>query len=177
MNVTYLPVLFAHSWLRWVVLLLLAAVVVRSLAGRAKGPWTAAEDRLHAAAVGSLDLEFLLGLWLYAVASPSTRAFFAAPGASMSDPVLRFYGLEHIAMMLLGVAVVHIGRARSKRRTDGAKRRSTVVWWTVAGLALILAAVPWPPTKAGRPLLRTSDARVEQQAPVAATSLPTSPLR
>ena len=159
MESTYAPILFAHSWLRWIVLVLLALVVIRAIAGR--GTWTALDERIHVLAVSALDLQVMLGLWLYAVVSPLSHAFLANPGATMKDSVLRFYGLEHITMMILGLAVVHVGRARSKRQTDGAARRRTALAWTAGGLVLILAGVPWPFLKAGRPLIRTGDATVQ----------------
>jgi hypothetical protein len=170
MNATYAPVLFAHSWLRWIVLALLALVVARAISGRAAGAWSATDERLHALAVGALDLQFTLGLWLYFAASPATRAFLAAPGPAMHDAVLRFYGLEHLAIMILGLAVIHVGRARSKRRAGGSERRRTVFAWTLAGLLLILAGVPWPFQKAGRPLLRTAVASVADHSERSTTS-------
>jgi hypothetical protein len=170
MNVTYAPVLFAHSWLRWIVLALLALVVVRAVAGRSAGAWSSTDERLHALAVGVLDLQFTLGLWLYFAVSPLSRAFLAAPGTAMHDSVLRFYGLEHVAIMILGLAVVHVGRARSKRHAGGLERRRTVFAWTLAGLLLILAGVPWPFQKAGRPLLRTTEASVADHSDRSTTS-------
>jgi hypothetical protein len=161
MESTYAPVLFAHAWLRWIVLVLLALVVVRSIAGRGRGVWTAIDERLQVIAVSALDLQVMLGLWLYAVASPLSHAFLANPGATMKDPVIRFYGLEHITMMILGLAVVHVGRARSKRVAAGAARHRTVLTWTAIGLLLILAGVPWPFITAGRPLFRTGDATIQ----------------
>jgi hypothetical protein len=160
MESTYAPVLFAHSWLRWIVLLLLALVVIRAVTGR--GAWTAVDERLHVFGVSALDLQMMLGLWLYAVASPLSHAFLTNPGGTMHDSVIRFYGLEHITMMILGVAVVHIGRNRSKAESNGDARRRTVIRWTAVGLLLILAGVPWPFLEAGRPLFRTGGATIQQ---------------
>jgi hypothetical protein len=164
MEATYAPVLFAHSWLRWIVLVLLALVIVRAIAGRSRGVWTATDERLHMLGVSALDLQFLLGLWLYFLASPLTHAFLTNTGAAMKDPVIRFYGLEHVTMMILGLALVHVGRAKSKRQTDGAKRHRTVLTWTAIGLLLILAGVPWPSRPGGRPLFRTGDANAQPTA-------------
>jgi hypothetical protein len=158
MESTYAPVLFAHSWLRWIVLVLLALVVIRAIAGR--GAWTALDERFHVLGVSALDLQVLLGLWLYVLASPLSHAFLTNPGGTMHDSVIRFYGLEHVTMMVLGLAVVHVGRARSRRETNGDARRRTVLRWTAVGLVLILAGVPWPFLKAGRPLFRTGDATI-----------------
>ena len=160
MEATYAPVLFAHSWVRWIVVLLLALVVIRAITGR--GSWTALDERLHVFGVSALDLQVTLGLWLYVLASPLSRAFLANPGGTMPDSVIRFYGLEHVTMMILGLAVVHVGRARSKRESNGDTRRRTVLRWTAVGLLLILSGVPWPFLKAGRPLVRTGEATIQR---------------
>ena len=65
--------------------------------------------------VGVVDLQFTLGAWLYLFASPLSHAFFADFGAGMRQPLLRFFGLEHALGMLIAVALIHIGRTRSKR--------------------------------------------------------------
>ncbi len=154
----YTVVLYTHSYLRWALLLAVAAVVVRSFAALRRGrTWEAPDERWHRAAVGLVDLQFTLGLALYVWLSPITQAFFAALGPAMKDSVLRFFGLEHVTMMLLGVALVHIGRTRSKKAATPASRHRTVARFTLAGLLALLAGVPWPFLKSARPLARGFD--------------------
>jgi mono/diheme cytochrome c family protein len=168
----YTVVLYAHSYLRWAVLIALAAVVVRSFAAASRRrAWGNPDERWHRAAVGLVDLQFTLGLALYLWLSPIARAFFAALGPAMKDSVLRFFGLEHVTMMLLGVALVHVGRTRSK---TAAHRHRTVARFTLAGLVALLAGVPWPFLKSARPLVRGfgESAPVSARAPVATASCP-----
>jgi len=72
----------------------------------------------------------------------------------MRDPVARFWAVEHISLMIVAVIVAHVGRVLvRKARTPGAKRTRMLITYTVATLA-ILAAIPWPGMRAGRPLFR-----------------------
>jgi mono/diheme cytochrome c family protein len=150
----YSVVLYAHSYLRWAVLLALPAVVVRSFIAQRRGrAWESGDERLHRAALGLVDLQFTLGLALYVWLSPITKAFWGEPGRAMKDSVLRFFGLEHVTLMLLGVALVHVGRKRSTK-APAAHRHRTVARFTLAGCLLMLAGVPWPFLKSPRPLAR-----------------------
>jgi hypothetical protein len=147
--------LFVHSYLRWIALGLFVVVLVRSIRGwLGAREWTKLDERLHIGLVSAIDIQLLLGLLLYIVLSPIAQAFFANPGASMKDAVVRYVGVEHITGMLIVVVIVHVGRVRSKR-AGTAKLRHRRVWSTsLAALLLVLASIPWPFLKYGRPILR-----------------------
>jgi len=103
--------------------------------------------------VGSIDLQFSLGLVLYCFLSPFSSAFLADLARAIKEPTLRFFGLEHVFVMLPAVALAHIARVRSKRRAGVPRQR--LVWiLTAVALLLILVGVPWPFLRYGRPLLR-----------------------
>ncbi len=57
-------------------------------------------------------------------------------------------------MMLAGVALVHVGRARSRRVTDERLRFRRVFAWTLAALLVVLSSIPWPFFPVARPLFR-----------------------
>lgn len=149
----YSVVLFTHSWLRYLVLaygiwlLLLCARDMRA------GQWGERHERTHVLFLAVLDTQLILGLLLYFVLSPYSRAALANLGAAMKDPTLRFFGVEHFATMLIAVVVAHLGRARSKRTQGQARLRSTLITQSV-WLVLTLAAIPWPGLDIGRPLFR-----------------------
>lgn len=151
----YSLVLFAHSWLRWVALLLALLVLVRSfVAARTAQPWRPLDERLHVALIGVIDTQFLMGLLLYAFLSPLSMLFWQNPAGAMKEASLRFYGVEHIFSMLIAIVVLHIGRTRSKKAATDAQRHKRV-WTTVlAGLMLILIGIPWPGLPYGRALFR-----------------------
>jgi mono/diheme cytochrome c family protein len=174
MSSTYAPALFLHSFIRWAVLALFAAVLVRALlARRSPRPWTPTDERVHKALLSAADLQFALGVWLYLVVSPITSAFFAAPRAAMKVTALRFFGIEHVLAMVLAVVVLHVGRIRSTREPDPAHRHRRVYRWTLASFLLVLVGVPWPFMPYGRPLVRTSVPGVHAPAdPTTAAACP-----
>jgi len=152
----YAIVLFVHSTLRWAVLGLAATVVVRTATGVGRArDWTRVDERLTSAFVGVMDLQLLLGLVLYLYASPLPRALLADLEHGMKEPVLRFFGIEHIFGMLVAVTIVHVGRVRSKRAPTARLRHRRMLVATAVGLLIFLGSIPWPFLRYGRPLLRT----------------------
>jgi flagellar basal body-associated protein FliL len=151
----YAFILFCHSYLRWAIIISLLVVLVRSF-GRAKTGrhWTERDERLHVILISLVDVQFLLGLALYFAFSPLTQAFLASPGAGMKNSVIRFFGVEHLTSALIAVAVLHIGRVRSKKAHDPRTRHKRV--WVSLAITLVLIAVtiPWPFLPYGRPLFR-----------------------
>ncbi len=148
-------VLFSHSLLRWVVLLAVVLACARSfLAARRGRAWGRGDERLHVALVSVLDLQLLLGIALYVVLSPFSRAFLDDFRQGMADPVVRFFGIEHGLAMVVAIAVVHVGRVRSKRLAEDARRHRVVWVSTLIALLLILLSIPWPVFPYARPLLR-----------------------
>jgi hypothetical protein len=150
----YPIVLAIHSLLRWIVLALIVALLVRTLRGWTAGrSWDRSDERLHFAAVLAIDLQLALGLVLYLALSPIAKAFLGDPGHAMHDRVLRFFGMEHLTTMLVAIVVLHVGRVLSKRVPE--RRHKRAFLWTLGGLVLVFVAIPWPFLKHGRPMLRS----------------------
>ena len=81
----YSAVLILHSWLRWLVLLAALFAIVRALSGmRAGRAWDAAADRSLLLFTIALDVQFLLGLILYAI-SPFTQAAMQDMASAMRN--------------------------------------------------------------------------------------------
>lgn len=108
---------------------------------------------IHQAALearrGGLDIQMLVGLILYFFLSPLTTAAFKNFGAAMSNPILRFFAIEHILYMIVAVALGHVGRTLAKKATEAvAKHRISAILYGLA-VVVILLAIPW-----SRPLFR-----------------------
>ena len=147
-------VLFLHSWLRWVAL---GAGIMATIAAFAIRPATGSEakaSRWGLLFMIGLDLQLVFGLLLYVALSPTTAEIFDNFGEAMSDPVARFWAVEHITMMLLAVILVHVGRVLARKaRTPSAQRVRMLVPFGLATI-LIIIATPWPGFRAGRELFR-----------------------
>lgn len=145
-------VLNVHSWLRWVVLIAMLWTILRAVL---PGPraWTPADDRSLRLSVLSLDVQFLLGLLLYFVLSPFTREAMSDMGAAMRSSGLRFFAVEHVAGMLIAIALAHVGAVRIRKAVPERRHRLAAIFFVLALLA-VLASIPWPGLPAGRPLFR-----------------------
>ena len=147
-------ILLLHSWLRWPALIAGIVAIAAAFVSRPIGAEKTAADRWGGIFVGLLALQMLLGLLLYVVLSPTIAAIRQDFGAAMRDPVARFWAVEHISLMIVAVIVAHVGRVLvRKAKTPGSKRTRMLVTYTVATLAIV-AAIPWPGMRAGRPLFR-----------------------
>jgi hypothetical protein len=151
----YSTILLLHSWLRWVVLLTGLLAVVRGIGGwRGHRAWTLPDERAGLWFTMSLDLQMLIGLLLYFALSPITGAALHDFGEAMRNPALRFWAVEHVFGMVVGIALAHIGRTRiHKTGNDGRRHKLAAIFFTLA-LVAILASIPWPGTPNGRPLFR-----------------------
>ena len=151
----YSAVLLLHSWLRWVVILMGLLAVARAIgATRSRRAWLPSDERFCRIFLGVLDLQFLLGLLLYFIWSPLTRAALGDFSGAMKDPLMRFWAVEHWAGMLIGLALAHVGMTRARKAaTDALRHRRIAIFFLLALLA-ILASIPWPGRVYGRPLFR-----------------------
>lgn len=136
--------LHSHNGLRWLVLLALLISIVFAFSGWfGKRDWKKIDNISGLFLVIFMDIQFLIGIILYAFVSPITKAAFNDFGAAMKNSELRFYAIEHFTFMIIALALVHIGRAKSKKDIAGWKRhRSAAIFYGIS-LLLILAAIPW----------------------------------
>ncbi|WP_340111284.1 hypothetical protein [Maribellus mangrovi] len=140
----YTGLLHAHSGFRWLVLIVLVVAIVLSVYGWTKrAEWTKSGKTTSLILMILMDIQFLIGLVLYVFLSPMTKAAFNDFGAAMKNATLRFYVVEHILMMVIALALVHIGRSRTKKDIVGWKKhRAAVIFYTIS-LLVILMAIPW----------------------------------
>jgi hypothetical protein len=151
----YQAALVAHSFLRWLVILLGLLAIGRAIAGLAvRTDWTRADDRIGLFFTISVDLQILVGLLLYFLLSPITTTALHHLGAAMSNDVARFWAVEHPTLMIAALVLVHVGRLRAKLAAAAPARHRAAVVFYVLALAAILIATPWPLFAYGRPLVR-----------------------
>ena len=144
-----------HSWLRWVILILGVIAVVRALGGRGGRPWTSTDDAVGKFFVIGLDVQFLVGILLYAFLSPiTTQIVFPDFGAAMGNSILRFWAVEHLAGMLIANGVAHVGRVKVLKAASDHRRHTLAAIFYGIALILILASIPWPGMAAARPVFR-----------------------
>jgi hypothetical protein len=151
----YTALLFLHSWLRWVVILSGLAALGGAVGGvSTKRAWLPVDNARLAIFGTSLDVQLLLGLILYIFLSPVTHSGFADMGLAMRDPILRFFVVEHVAGMLVAVALTHIGRGRVRKASESSARHRMVLIFIGLAMVALLVSIPWPGMAGGRELFR-----------------------
>ncbi len=142
----YTSLLYLHSFLRWVILLLSLVVIFKSYVGMTGNkPFTAGDKKTGLFLMISAHITLLVGLYLWffgpwGIANIRNLGF----GEVMKDRVARFYAVEHLVGMLIAIVLITIGRGVSKKNIpDGAKHKRTF-WFILIALVIILATIPWP---------------------------------
>jgi len=139
----YLILLALHSLLRWFVLLSLLFAIYRGFRGWLfTKTYSRVDDNSRVAAATAAHIQLVAGLWLYFI-SPIVSYFLNNFKEAMHERQIRFFGMEHITMMLTAIVLITIVSAKAKRKTaDKEKFKTIAIWFTIA-LLLILSSIPW----------------------------------
>lgn len=130
----------AHSGLRYVVIALLLAAIFQALAKRRSGDVYPEKNKIALYAFMATHVQLLLGLILYLFLSD----WVVFDENTMSSKINRFYTVEHITGMLIGIAVITIGYIKAKRQAGINKGWKTIATYYGIGLLIIIAMIPWP---------------------------------
>lgn len=141
----YSALLHTHSILRW--FLLLAAIVTLFLHIKGwltQGTYTKRDRISGGIFIGLFHLQVVLGLILYSGVSPLVRTAMKDMGSAMKDPVLRFWGVEHIVLMLIAVVVAQVSLSLSKRAEDDLIKFKRASIGFAFALIIMCLGIPWP---------------------------------
>lgn len=140
----YMFLLAVHNILRWVVLMVAIAAVIRASLGWLRHKAWISTDRKLGMFVGiTLDTQLLVGLLLYIFYSPLTLNALKNLRSAMSIPDLRFFAIEHALLMLLAVVFAHLGSILPRRVDDALSKHKRAVLWFTLTLIMVLAGIPW----------------------------------
>ncbi len=129
-----------HSSLRYVVLILMILAIVKSVMGwLSKKEFSKGDEKIGLFLMISAHIQLLLGLFLY-----MSKGWLSVPFAeAMADSISRFWKVEHLAGMIIAIALITIGRMKAKRASDDLKKhKATVIYYTIA-LVIIIISIPW----------------------------------
>jgi len=134
-----------HSFLRWAVLLLLLATIIKSLNGLiTKRSFSNSDNKISLFMMISAHTQLLVGIVLYFV-SPYVQF------GNMNDKEIRFFTMEHSTMMIIAIVFMTLARILSKKApTDIGKFRRLFIFSLIA-LLIIFMAIPWPFSPISRP--------------------------
>jgi len=132
--------LHVHSLFRYLILLLLLITLFKSLSGWfGKKQYLPGDKRVALFTLITAHIQLLLGLWVYAK-SP----FVLFSNMSDASREVRFFTMEHSAMMIISIVLITLGYSLSKRGKDDAAKHKRVAIFFLLALAVIFIAIPWP---------------------------------
>lgn len=139
----YSTLLTLHSWVRWLVLISLVFAVYRAYTGwRSNKTFSKWDDRMRLTTTSIAHIQLTLGLWLYFV-SPIVDYFLKNFITAVHMRETRFFGMEHITMMVIAVVLLTIGSVKTKRAETHQKKFKTMLIWFGIILLVIFLSIPW----------------------------------
>ncbi|MFA6277019.1 MAG: cytochrome B [Pedobacter sp.] len=124
----------AHSGWRYIVLLLLVIAVIQAFTcWIGKRNYVEQNRKLNLFTLISAHIQLLFGLALYFI-SPLTKI-------ASSEPIGRYWKMEHISMMILAIILITIGNSKSKKVTDAVAKHKAVAIFFGLALVIIVGAI------------------------------------
>lgn len=143
--------LHLHNFMRWVIIVLAVIVIVKSMSGRNGGKeFTKGDKRNALFLMISADIQLLLGLVMYFM-----NGWFSVltGGGAMANKAARFWSVEHMFGMLVGIILIHIGYSAVKKNITDQEKFKKLFRFTLMAIIIILLTIPWPFREmVGRPL-------------------------
>ena len=133
-----------HSYLAYVVLLVLILAVVNAIAGWAGNKmFTLHKDfRLSLFALILSHLQLILGLVLWFVSTSGLKALQIVGMGNLNAPA-RLLAVEHPFINIIAIVLITIGWSRHKKFMEGRKKFKSIGLFYGLGLLLILSRIPW----------------------------------
>jgi len=151
----YSSALWLHSWLRWAVLLTGLVAWFRAISGKTSNrPWTPQDELWGLLLTISVDLQMLVGLVLYLFLSPITKIGVRNFAAAMQIAAARYFTVEHLAGMIVGIVLVHVARVKIRKAADAARKHRLAMLLFGIALVVMIISIPWPGLPVSRPLFR-----------------------
>lgn len=151
----YIYLLSVHSALRWLVVIGIIYTLYRAYSGLlSTRNYSKNDNNARKYTVIFAHIQLVFGLLLYFF-GPLTQYFMSNFSTAVKVKEIRFYGMEHSIVMILAIALLTIGSALSKKKSeDRSKFKTLAIWFTIA-IILILLFTPWPISMfSERPLFR-----------------------
>ena len=128
-----------HSGLRWIALILIIFAVINAFAKKGSSLYEKKDKMINLFAMISLHTQLLIGFILYFT---SGKVNFAS--GWMKNAATRFYGMEHVLMMIAAIVIITIGRKKAEKTEAPFTKHQYIAKWYLIGLIILLAGIPWP---------------------------------
>ncbi len=132
--------LHTHSLFRWLVVIFLLIAIIKSLSGwLGKKEYTKSDNIIALILLSVTHLQLVVGLVIYFIRGWSSQM------SNMSDPIARFWGMEHGLTMLITITLITLGRVKSKKATESlAKHKKGAIFYIIAFILILWAGIIKP---------------------------------
>lgn len=138
---TYL--LTIHSWFRWLVVINLILIFIYSWFGKNKKKTFTYNDYKWVKITNIiLGIQFLIGIVLF-TESTIAQSFWQQLPHSLSLRQIRFFGLEHPFMMILGIILSNYFTYKAQFKINTTQGCSYVYLWYLTLILIIFSSIPW----------------------------------
>lgn len=135
--------LIIHSYLRWIVLgFLLFGLIFIFIKKSKKALYTTKDYRLFKVIKNGINLQFLVGILLL-TQSPMVKAFWSQASQAVKWREIRFFGLEHPFMMILGVILLNVFTDKTKDRIGTHTAFNYLFIRYLIILFILFVSIPW----------------------------------
>lgn len=151
----YQILLYLHNILRWAILFLAAAAIIKAYSGMTyRKTFGRTDKQLGLFLMICAHTTFLIGLYQWIVGPVGLQSILSqGMGVVMKDKVLRYWAVEHITAMLIVIVLITIGRGVSKKNLSDRTKHKKTFWYYLIAVIIILATAPWPFREGiGRPI-------------------------
>ncbi|WP_372944397.1 hypothetical protein [Muriicola sp.] len=133
-----------HSYLAYVVLLILFLAVANAITGMmGNRMFTLEKDyRLSLFTLILSHIQLVLGLLVYFFSASGLNALMNVPMGNM-NAAARLLALEHPLINIIAIVLITIGWSRHKKFMEGKKKFKSIAIFYGLGLVLILSRIPW----------------------------------
>lgn len=139
----YSNLLIIHSYLRWIVLgFLLFGLIFIFIKKSKKALYTTKDYRLFKVIKNVFNLQFLVGILLL-TQSPMVKAFWSQASQAVKWREIRFFGLEHPFMMILGVILLNVFTDKTKDKIGTHTAFNYLFIRYLIILFILFVSIPW----------------------------------
>ena len=140
----YETILIVHSYLAYIVLLILFLAVGNAITGWVGNKMFTMEKDLRISLFALIfsHIQLLVGLLLYFI-SPNGLQAVQAFGMGGLNSASRLLAVEHPFINIIAIVLITIGWSRHKKFMEGRKKFKSITIFYGLGLVLILSRVPW----------------------------------
>ena len=133
-----------HSYLAYLVLLVLILAILNAFIGKIKGKDFESKDlRLSLYGLILSHIQLLIGLILYFVSPWFNQWSNLGVGGVMKAAQARLYLVEHPFTNIIAIILITIGWSLHKRQSDPGKKFLRIALFYGFGLLLLLSRIPW----------------------------------